>query len=196
MKEKINKIINLILPEMSLSNRDKIISLCSVVDLKGSSTFIQKNQRCKFEYFVLEGVVRSYLSNQEGDLMSISFFDENKIITPFVVRTQDNRSLLCFENITPCKLAKMSAEDFGKLISENEEIRRFANKVLRLELINKTKKEVQFISNDASQRLAQFRKDFNMLENRIPHNMIATYLGISPVTLSRLRKQLSLINKC
>ena len=91
---------------------------------------------------------------------------------------------------------KMSAEDFGKLISENEEIRRFANKVLRLELINKTKKEVQFISNDASQRLAQFRKDFNMLENRIPHNMIATYLGISPVTLSRLRKQLSLINKC
>ena len=70
-------------------------------------------------------------------------------------------------------------------------MKEFANNVLRSELMNKTKKEIQLISQNAYERLVQFREDFNMLENRIAHTMIASYLGVTPVSLSRLRKQSS-----
>ena len=68
--------------------------------------------------------------------------------------------------------------------------REFGNMVLKLELQNKVEKEIGHASLTAKDRLLKFREKYPLLENLVPHTTIATYLGITNISLSRLRKEL------
>ncbi len=185
----LNKVIDKTYPSLSLKSRRLLIDLCEEQTNSIGSSIIQKGKQNTHEYFLIDGIARSYLLNPNGESITLLFFDNHDILTPHIIRTQKNKSLINIEAITECRLLKINSNDFGRLIESNLEIREFANTVLRSELIKKTNKEIQLISLGAKERLDQFRKDYHMLENRIPHNMIASFLGITNVSLSRLRKQ-------
>jgi CRP-like cAMP-binding protein len=70
------------------------------------------------------------------------------------------------------------------------EIRNFANTVLQNELLAKIDKEIGLASLSAKDRLLHFRNKYPLLENIIPHPDIASYLGITNISLSRLRRDL------
>lgn len=153
--------------------------------------FIQRGRPNKQEYFILEGICRSYLINPEGEEITISFFQAPAVLSPHITRTKNERSLLYFQAITDLEAACFSASALVDLMIENLEIRFFANFVLRNELIQKVNKEIGLASLTAKERLLRFREDFDALENKIPHPMIASYLGITNISLSRLRRDLA-----
>lgn len=154
-------------------------------------TFISKNKRNKKEYFVLKGVCKSYLISPDGEEISISFFLENSILSPHSIRTSKDISNQYFKALTDIEIASINAEDFEKLMIENIEIRNFGNVVLQNELKSKVEKEIGLASLSAKERLLIFRKTYRNLENLIPHTDIASYLGITNISLSRLRKDSS-----
>jgi CRP-like cAMP-binding protein len=87
-------------------------------------------------------------------------------------------------------LASIDANIFAELMVNNLEIRNFGNQVLRNELACKVDKEIGLASLTAKERLIKLREQFPLLENLVPHTDIATYLGITNISLSRLRKGL------
>lgn len=188
MKEKINRLFDQLYPNLSLKSRNEIIDICEEIRVSGNSLIVEKGKSNNSEYFLLEGIVRSCLMNQNGEQVTLLFFEESNILSPHVTRTSNSLSLINLEAITDCTLAEIDARKFENLIEVNLEIREFANTILRNELLQKTNKEIRLISWTGKERLQQFRKDYKMLENLIPHSMIATYLGITNVSLSRLRK--------
>jgi len=84
----------------------------------------------------------------------------------------------------------MDASRFEEFMVENLEIREFGNSVLRNELNQKVEKEIGMASMTAKERLLKFREHFPLLENLVPHTTISTYLGITNISLSRLRNEL------
>ena len=80
---------------------------------------------------------------------------------------------------------------FRTILINNLEIRRFGNTVLRNELARKVDKEIGSASLSAKERLLKFREEYPLLENLIPHTHIASYLGITNISLSRLRSNLA-----
>ena len=105
-------------------------------------------------------------------------------------RTTNGKSILNFQALTDLKLGAMDASKFENLMVENLEIREFGNTVLRNELTEKIDKEISLASTTAAERLIKFRKKHPMLENLVPHPTIASYLGITNISLSRLRRDL------
>ncbi len=176
------------LQRLSQKSLREIQLLCQKEQVQAGRDFIRLSENNKYEYFLIQGVVRSYLLSPEGDEITLSFYESCSILSPQVTRTHQSQSLLNFHALTDCELIKMEAAGFEKLIEVDLEIRNFANSVLRHELMQKVNKEIRLASWTARERLEQFRKDFHMLENIIPHPMIASYLGITNVSLSRLRK--------
>lgn len=154
-------------------------------------TFISKNKPNNNEYFALSGICKSFLINPEGEEITISFFVENSILSPHSTRVSNNISSHYFKALTNLEVASINAVAFEKLMINNLEIRDFGNAVLQQELQSKVDKEIGLASFTAKERLIAFRQKYKGLENLIPHTDIASYLGITNISLSRLRKDLS-----
>jgi len=189
VNKKVKNIINGIFP-ISEKSFQEIGSLLKFETFEKGETFIQRNKRNEKEYFILSGVCKSYLINPDGDEITISLFTENSILSPHQTRTPKNISNLYFKALTHLELASINAKEFENLMIENIEIRNFANTVLQNELILKVEKEIGLASLTAKERLIEFRNKYRILENLIPHTDIASYLGITNISLSRLRKDL------
>jgi CRP-like cAMP-binding protein len=189
LKENVKNIINAIYP---ISNQafGEIEKLLKFETYSKGETFIQRNKRNEKEYFILSGVCKSYLVNPDGDEITISLFTENSILSPHQTRTPKNISNLYFKALTNLEIASINAKEFENLMIENIEIRNFANTVLQNELMLKVEKEIGLASLTAKERLIEFRIKYKILENLIPHTDIASYLGITNISLSRLRKDL------
>jgi CRP-like cAMP-binding protein len=84
----------------------------------------------------------------------------------------------------------MDADAFEELMIHYVDIREFGNTVLQQELHIKVEKEIGLASLNAKERLIQFREKYHFLENLISHVDIASYLGITNISLSRFRKDL------
>jgi len=85
----------------------------------------------------------------------------------------------------------LEAKEFEVLRSENEEVRNCAFTVLQNELLMKVSKEIGLASLTAKGRLKRFWHEYHNLEHLIPHPYIASYQGITNISLSRLRSQIS-----
>lgn len=153
--------------------------------------FIKRDKANGLEYILLEGICRSFVYNPEGEEITIGFFQGKAILPPHITRTIGEKSILYFQALTPLELVIFDAQAFVNLMIENLEIRTFGNTVLKNELLHKVDKEIGLATLPAKERLLAFRKRFRMLENLVPHPHIASYLGITNISLSRLRGELA-----
>ena len=140
--------------------------------------------------FLLDGICRSYVLNPEGEEITIAFFKPGTVLSPWVTRTVHEISNLNFQALTDIHVGILDASRFLDLMVEHLDIREFGNMVLKLELKSKVEKEIRHASLTAKERLLKFREEYALLENLVPHTTIATYLGITNISLSRLRKEL------
>jgi len=189
LNNKVKNIINQYYP-ISEKSFHEIEKLLVPETYQKGDVFIAENKENHKEYFVLNGICKSYVINPDGTEITISFFIEGKVLSPHSIRTPKGISNQNFKALTEMKLASVNAVEFRNLMIRNPEIRTFANTVLQNELILKVDKEIGLASLSARERLKKFRHQYPMLENLIPHTDIATYLGITNISLSRLRKDL------
>lgn len=188
--ESIKELFNKILPlsEVSFS---KLKTIFNSVSIKKDEVFIKINQKNNSEYFIETGFARSFLVNPEGEEITLSFYKSGNALSPHITRTKLNKSLLNFQALTSVGLIEFDADQFLNLMIENLEIRNLGNAILLNELISKTEKEMALASLTAKERLIGFRSEFGILENLIAHPIIASYLGITNVSLSRLRNEIA-----
>lgn len=190
----ITKVKNIISGFIPISNKTllEIENFLKFETFEKGEIFIQRNKRNAKEYFILDGVCKSYLINPDGDEITISLFIKNSVLSPHQTRTLQNISNLSFKALTDLQVVTFDAQEFENLMIENIEVREFGHAVLQHELLSKIEKEIGLASLTAKERLIEFRKKYRLLENQIPHTDIASYLGITNISLSRLRKDLSI----
>jgi len=190
MKEidKISPIINSA-TAMSSKSMGKIKDLVQYVNIEKGELLTKVGQKNNLEYFIIQGICKSFLYNPEGEEISLSFFMSNSIISPHTTRSNDGRSIINIRSLTNVEVATINAEKFEQLMIDDLEIRHFGNTVLRNELMEKVQKEIGLASLVGKIRLQNLRAKFPNIENLIPHSDIASYLGITTISLSRLRTQ-------
>ena len=168
-----------------------ILRITTIKELNGGELLIELGKRNQSEYFLLKGICRSYLLSPDGEEVTISFFNEGTVLSPYVTRTSDGISIINLQALTNVVIGEMDSLEFLELMVQNAETREFGNSVLRLELQKKVQKEVNIATLTAKERLEIFREDYPGFENLVPHLTISSYLGITNVSLSRLRKNKS-----
>jgi len=139
-------------------------------------------------FFLEKGTVRSFYQKDYKDI-NTEFFFENNFFTAFTSFLTQEKTNLHFQCIEQCDLISIPRELLDKLLREDTKWNILLNNILAKEYIKKCRRESSFLLLDANERYHYFLKQFPDADNRIPLFHIASYLGMSPETLSRIRSK-------
>jgi CRP-like cAMP-binding protein len=187
----LSKIFDSISRIIALDDKEKdiFVSLVELISIKRNDTLLRQGQRCVYEYFILKGCLRSY------------YFDENSIehTTLFAVEGWWTGNLKSFVKNTPSEfniqaledsvLIRISKSNMEALYDKIPKLNTYFRILLQNRLIATQDRVSRHLSEAASTRYLQFITMYPDLEQRVPAKHIASYLGITPTYLSRLRKK-------
>ena len=140
------------------------------------------------EYIILDGLATSQISDPEGRDVCVSFHVGPCVVAPNIARTRNGTSLVSIDVIADALIAGMDSRALTELMLTSDPIREWANRILQQELASKADREWCLAALGGAARLAWFREDFPRHEGLFGHYLIASFLGVTPVTLSRLRR--------
>ena len=140
--------------------------------------------------FIVEGIVRICFYNNKGEEITRYFIDENNLVVD--INSFENRipSSAYVQAVTNCKLIIVSQSDWQEFSDTIVGWDRIVNKITSKALARKIKRISPLVSEDATRRYLMFMEQYPKLANRIPLSYLASYLGITQSSLSRIRKNL------
>lgn len=139
------------------------------------------------EYVLLSGCLASSICDQNGKEVCVGFYVGPCVVTPNIARTRDGLSLVSIVATADALLARIDSDLLSNRMISSEPVRNWANGILREALSRKVDREWCLAALGGAERLVWFRQEFSGYEETFPHSMIASFLGITPVTMSRLR---------
>ncbi len=184
LKEKIRALVSNFKP-LKPEDIDLIVEKTVVQEFKKGEILLREGQIPTKCYMVVEGCVREYFL-KNGEEKCTAFYIESETFTP---QTRDTPSNYFWECAEDCVLT-VSTNDFA------EELRSLLPNLDRvfgqiaIDKITLAKREwSQFISSSPEERYLNLQKTKPQLFDRVPHHQIASYLGMQPQSLSRIRKR-------
>lgn len=171
------------------------VNLCSIqYELKKVSKhemLLQEGEVCRNTFFVEKGLLRMYSIDKNGKEHVIQFAPENWLIGDRSSLYFNEKSRYYIEAVEDSEVLFLQPDFFSKLLEE------FPNSIEKNDLIiQKHVKSLQdrinsLLGETAEERYLKFIKMYPDLLLRVPQWMIASYLGITPESLSRVRKELA-----
>ena len=142
--------------------------------------------------FIEQGLLRLYYLTPDGKEFNKGFFADNDLVWPMspIAREEPSKFTVC--GLENCQLLVAPFSVFETLIKEMSKWPEFSLPFIESLLNLKIRREAQFLLNDASSRYTQIRSEMSDYIERIPDYHIASYLGITHIAFSRLKKSVKL----
>jgi len=176
---------------ISAFSKQLFLDKADVVELPKNHNIFLEGKRNHFEYVMISGVAHRYNISDKGVTVTTGFYMPKSVITPNFARTNNGKSIFSLQTLTDVVIAEILVTELDNLRYTNKEYSDFGQHIMEAELARTFYNEAVFRSFNAKERLLILRKQYPSLENLVPHNIIASYLGITNVSLSRLRNELA-----
>lgn len=186
--DRLRKILN---EKVEISEHDWkfIASKLQIKNFKKKEFLIQKNTVEQNLYFILEGVFRIFIELPEKDVTS-DFGFPNKFISSYSSFLTQTPSVACIQSLTKSQVIYITREDLHEIYNNTtcgESIGRiFAEEFF----MYKSKRELSFMKDTPTERYLNLFKEQQNLIQEIPQKYLASYIGITPQALSRIRAKI------
>jgi len=166
-----------------------IASKVTELELSKDAYFSEAGKIPRQVAFVVKGVVRGCYYNNKGEEITRCFITENNLAVDYVNFEANTASSEYLQASTDCKLMVFSKQDWEELSHTIVGWDNIKNKMVQKCLYQKSRKG-PVISQDATTRYLEFLKNYPTLANRVALSHIASYLGVTQQSLSRIRKNI------
>lgn len=187
LKANIEKTIGTRLTESEIADFSKLVFEKSV-DKK--TTLAEEGNICSHVYFVVEGSAYSYISDPKGNKHALQFALENYWISDLYSFFSGRKAIYSVETLEPCKLVVLNKESFELACKTIPVLNCFFRILIQNAYVSLQYRLARANSVEAETRYEEFSKQNPHFMQRIPQYLIASYLGIKPQSLSRIRKEI------
>ena len=159
--------------------------------LRKRQYLLQEGDPCKYISFVEKGILRSYTIDEKGLEHIIQFAFEGWWISDQYSFLTGEPSLYNIDALEDCELLLLSREAEEEMMQKLPKMERFFRILLQNHLIAMQRRIISSLSRTAEEKYQELIVSCPTIPQRVPQHMMASYLGITPETLSRIRKQIS-----
>jgi len=181
---------NLLLQGISAAQWSELEPLLLVADYRKGDPLVRQGDEEMEQFFILEGMLKRVVSNPQGHEMILRFAVETEMDTSYAawrLRTPVPYSIVA---VTKVRTAELPMPLWAEFIERHPEIKlRFEYEVMKL-MSEVMAHSITLHLLDAPGRLSRFHRKHPDLAARIPKKELASYLNLTPETLSRLKKKL------
>lgn len=156
--------------------------------IKRRQFILQENDVCKYYTFIISGCFKMYGVDDSGSEHNIQFASENEWIADIGSFHSGKPSRLYIEAIEPSLVLQIEKSNLIYLYHHHPKFDRIFRVIIEEKFIELQNRVLQNISSTAEERYRTFMEQYPLLANRLPNTQIASYIGITPEFLSKIRR--------
>ena len=168
---------------------NKLLTKLHFLKLKKNEYFIKVGDVPDKMAFIVSGIFRVFYNTEAGVERILAIREENCLLSSYSSFLENTKSRFYFQALEDSCLLYVSLKDYNELLSSHFCWQITSGKYAELLYLEKEKREIEFLTEDAESRYNNLINKHPTFENRISQYNIASYLGITPVTLSRIRRR-------
>lgn len=142
-------------------------------------------------YFIRKGLVRAYRINEKGEEITIALYPENSVLTNVDVFLFEEKSTYYYETLEKTKTFSIQYPTALEVLNRNPNLAQNKEQIFLRFLRSMFRRIESFVMYTPEERYLAYLKEYPSLSNRVPDKIIASVLGITPVSLSRIRKRIA-----
>jgi CRP-like cAMP-binding protein len=175
---------------LSQAEKDIVTSLFKEKKYKKGDYFLADGQVCKQVGFVTKGLMRYYI-NHDGEEKTYAFSQENQYVCNYESFLPQSPSSKIIQALEDSDVLVISYNDLQKLYANVREGERFGRIAIEAVFLQILKDINSFYTETPEVRYERFLKNHADLQQRISQYYIASFIGVKPQSLSRIRKRIS-----
>jgi len=177
--------------ELSLQDAQDLLKTAKSISFKKKEILFEKGSKDTQIYFLRKGLVRMYHIKDTGEEITFSLIPENNVVANFDFIATENPSKFYYETLENCSFFSIDYQVLDSIVSKNSKLESNRKFFLRKIIFEVKERLETFVLMTPEERYLKFIEDFPDLINRVPDKYIAHILGITPVSLSRIRNRIA-----
>ncbi len=178
-------------PFLSVEEVSTLIKESRLVRKKRGEILVNQGELNYNAFFLLRGLVRAYCINNEGEERTIVFRGERTFVGSLPTMIFEQPAVEIIEAIEDCIVLEIDFRTFRQFSQKSLPFSRAYSSMLEEMLQEAIDRINDFVVLNPEQRYLKFMKDYDNLIQRIPLKYIASYIGITVPSLSRIRKRIA-----
>ena len=159
--------------------------------LRKRQFLLQEGDVCRYTAFVEKGMLRTFTVDDKGNEPILQFSMEGWWVTDLYSYLTDEPSRYNIEALEDCELLLITKPSWNVLLEKVPAFERYFRILIQNNLIATQRRLISSLSESAEEQYSKLIATFPTCLQRVPQHMIASFLGITPETLSRIRSQMA-----
>jgi CRP-like cAMP-binding protein len=155
--------------------------------LRRKDFLLQNGEICRYKTFVSKGMLRTYRTTEDGGEHIMQFSPENNWTTDPESYEHQIPSCYNIEALESSEVVMWTRDDFHHLVEHIPAVKAFTDRLITRNLYLARQRIFISISASAEEKYDEFTRLYPGILNRVPLHMVASFLGVSRETLSRIR---------
>lgn len=186
----VDQFIQYLTDKITLSDQERaqITEVCILKKIRKRQLLLQAGDSWKYNAFVCNGFLKTYSIDNKGNEHILSFAPENYWSGDRESLMTGNPSRFNIEAVEDTDVVLISKENFDHLCRTIPQLNDLVNALLHKSFVVSQDRIHAGISLSAEEKYQKFLDQYPQIANRISQHMIASYIGITPETLTRIRR--------
>lgn len=157
-------------------------------EIPAKTILLEEGKISRTMFFIEKDCLRTWVNNGGKETTTQFFFEGDSVSSIESFRTKQP-SLYSIESIESCILQTISQKDFQQVIENSPELKKDFEEHLFRRLFQTQQLAFSYLKNNPQKRYEELIEQFPHIVQRVPQHYIASYLGITSVSLSRIRNR-------